>query len=355
MSRQTRAAFAAVVGLLVGLGTLAGVILALRESGGADGDLGALDTAIVETGATGALPPVDTEPVEETRTIEVGGLPNAVAVGESGVWVVRDGVRLVRIDPLTGTVAARVGVGDEIGSDRPCGVAVGAGAVWATTRGGSVARVNPQTNRVGRLIDVEDATCVAVGSGGVWVTSPSLGLVTRIDPATNETVAEIPIGSAPLGIATGFGAVWVASPGSPEEGGGTVTRIDRQANAVAATIDLPGLPEYVATGANGVWVTGDDGTVTHIDPRGDEIIEPASQVAETGRTTVAVGGGSVWAAPVGALGTQTGARIDPSTGQVADEPVPVGESPLGMDFGSGSLWVANYETGTVTAFTPAQG
>jgi streptogramin lyase len=342
------------IGLLVGLGTLAGVILALRNAGSDDGAEAAETTAAAETGDTGAAPQIETTPVEQTRRVEVGGFPNAVAVGEGSVWVVRDGRRLLRIDPVTATIVARVGAGDEIGSDRPCGVAVGAGAVWVATQSGAVARVNPETNRVGRLIDVDGAACVAVGSGGVWVTNPDLGVVVRIDPLTNEPVAEIEIDLVPLGVSTGFGAVWVASPGSAEGVEGAVSRIDRRTNEVVDTIPVPGVPEFLEAGGRGVWVTTSDGAIRRIDPESDELLEPSIQIAEVGRTILTVGGGSVWAAPIGALGADADvSRIDPRTEELEGEPVPVGDSPLGMAFGAGGLWVTNYESGSVTVYAPS--
>ncbi len=353
MSRQSKAALAAIVGLLIGLGTLAGVVYALRDTvGGSDEDEPSAETGLVDTGAVETLPPVETTPVEQTRTIEVGGFPNAVAIGEGAVWVVRDGRRLLRIDPITATIVARIGAGDDIGSDRPCGVAVGAGAVWVTTLSGAVARINPATNRVARLIEVDDAACVAVGSGGVWVTSPGRGIVTRIDPLTSEPVAEIAVGG-PLGVTTGFGAVWVASPEPPDGSGGAVTRIDRRTNEVVDAIAVPDLPEYVEAGAQGVWVTSDTGTVRRIDPQTDELVEPPVQVSDGGRTTLTVGAGSVWAASVGALGADADvSRIDPASGELEGEPIAVGDSPLGMAFGAGGLWVTNYERGTVTVYAP---
>lgn len=352
MSRQTRTALAAVVGLVIGLGTLAGVVLVLRDAA-SDGDpeTAAADTGFVETGETGAEPPVETVPVEETRTVDVGGFPNAVAVGEGAAWVVRDGRRVLRIDPVTATIVARVGAGDDIGSDRPCDIAVGAGAVWVTTQSGAVARINPATNRVSRVIPVEDAACITVGSGGVWITSPSRSVVTRLDPLTNEPVSEIFVPS-PIGITTGFGAVWVASPESSGGSGGSVSRIDRRTNEVVDEIAVPGVPEYVTAGARGIWVSSDDGSVRRIDPETDELLEQPAKVAG-GRTTLTVGGGSVWIAPIGALGGEADvSRIDPGSGEIEGEPVPIGDSPLGMDFGAGGLWVTNYETGTVTVYSP---
>jgi YVTN family beta-propeller protein len=352
VSRQSRVALAAVVGLLVGLGTLAAVVLVLRDTDGGSSSSGGAETGVVDTGATNAPPTVETTPTAVTRAIEVGGFPNAVAVGAGAVWVARDGRRLIRIDPATAAIVARIGAGDELASERPCTLAVGAGAVWAVTASG-VARINPQTNRLARVIGVDEPACVAVGAGGVWVTSPNRGAVTRIDPATNEVVAEISVSGYPQGVATGAGSVWVASSDPPDGENGSVTRIDRQTNSVVTSIPVDHLPEWLAAGPSGVWVSGDDGTVRRIRPRSEEV-GPPIQVEENGRTTFALGGGLLWATTLSEAGTEALAReVDPSSGELVGEPVPVGETPVGMAFGAGTLWVTNYELGMVTAYSPA--
>ena len=353
MSRQTKAALAAVLGVLIGLGTLAGVVLALRDSDGGSAEPLPASTSSVETGETGGITPTEPTPAERTRTIDVGGFPNAVAVGQGAIWVERDGRRLIKINPDTGTVAARIGAGDELGSERPCGVAVGQGAVWVTTLSGAVARINPKTNRLSRLIQVEDAACVAVARSGVWITSPNRGIVTRIDPATSEIVAEIDVGAFPQGIAVGFGAIWVASSDPPEGVDGSVSRIDPKSNEVLLSIPVDNLPEYVAVGEDGVWVTANDGTVKLIEPSTNQLIDPPARVADGGRTVVTVGGGFVWAtAIIGPDVIGSVSQIDPETSEIVGDPVPVGENPLGMAFGFDSLWVANYSDGTVTSYTP---
>jgi len=353
VSRQSRVALAAIVGLLVGLGTLAGVVLALRDFGGGDESSGIAPTDVADTGSTDALVPVETNPAERTRTIDVGGFPNAVAVGGRAVWVVRDGRRLIRIDPATATVVARVGAGDDLGSERACGIAVGGGAVWVATLSGNVARINPETNRVARLIPVEDAGCVAVGAAGVWVTSPNRGVVTRIDPVTNEDVAEIDVGGFPQGVTTGFGSVWVALSDPPDGGDGAVLRIDRRTNEVSTTIPVAHLPEYLATGATGIWVSANDGTVRRVDPRSNELVEPPVEIADTGRTTLAIGAGFVWATTMSVAGGEAFVRqVDATTEEPVGDPIPIGETPVGLAFGSGALWVTNYEAGTVTTYAP---
>ena len=291
--------------------------------------------------------------MQQTRTVEVGGFPNAVAVGEGGVWVVRDGRRVIRIDPATGAVVARIGAGDELGSERPCGIAVGQGAVWVTTLSGAVARINPRTNRLSRLIEIEDAVCVVAARSGVWVTSPNLGLVTRIDPDTGDVVAEIEVGGFPQGIDVGFGSVWVASSDPPEGINGAVSRINPRSNELTISIPVGELPEYLKIGEGGVWVTADDGSVKLIEPATNQVIDPPAQISEGGRTSVTVGGGYVWATTIlgpDVLGAVT--QIDPNTSEPVGDPIPVGENPLGLAFGEDTLWVANYSDGTVTAYTP---
>ncbi len=66
-----------------------------------------------------------------------------------------------------------------------------------------------------------------------------------------------------------------------------------------------------------------------------------------------VGGGAVWAIVIQSDGAAGAAiEIDPATGDVVDPPIPVGEGPLGLAFGLRSLWVTNYDDGSVTRYSP---
>lgn len=353
MSRQTAAALAAVVGLLAGLGTLAGVVLALRDESGEEATPpAASDTGLVETGETDEA--VVTEPSSEERTLEitVEGFPNAVAVGARGVWVVRDGRRVIKIDPASGEVIGRIGAGDELGSERPCGITVSDGAVWVATLSGNVARINTRTNRLSRLIETEEAACVAAGRGGIWVTQPDRGVVLRIDPATNEIAAEIPLDGFPQGVAVGFGSVWVAAADPPDGANGGVSRIDPRSNEVVRTILVPNLPEFLATGNGMVWATSNNGTVAEIDPRTNQLVS-SIRITEGGRTTIAVGGDTVWASEIVETGESAPiVAINPEDGQVRGPALEAVPSPLGMAFGAGALWITNYDDGTVTRFQP---
>jgi YVTN family beta-propeller protein len=105
-------------------------------------------------------------------------------------------------------------------------VAYGAGAVWVGNwHDDSVSRIDPATNRVtGSPIPIGfHAGNLAVGAGGVWVTSdyraesaPEDVVVVRIDPRTNQAVETIALGGHPIDVAVAAGAVWVsvATPGT---------------------------------------------------------------------------------------------------------------------------------------------
>jgi streptogramin lyase len=354
VSRQSKAALAAVVGVLIGLGTLVGVVYLLREAESGSVEP-ALPPALTDVGETGVVTIVEPPPApaELTTTIEVGRFPNAVAVGEGAVWVMKEGTRVLRINPATGRIVRRIELGFAIGSERPCGIAVGEGAVWVTSFEGEVIRIDPDTNEVSAVVDLLDPSCVAAGGGAVWVTSASNGTVSRIDPETNEIVGEFPVGSFPQGVAVGAGSVWVASSAPPEGVEGFVTRIDPEANEVIATIPVDHLPEYLAVGARGVWVTSNDGTIRRISPRTDQLAGLPLAVSEGGRTVVAVGGGVVWVSTIPSADVAGEVvQVDPESYAVTGEPIPVGRGALGIAWGAGSAWVANYSDATLSRYTP---
>ena len=83
-----------------------------------------------------------------------------------------------------------------------------------------MSRIDPATNRVvGSPIPIgsHHAGNVAVGAGGVWVTSdyrPEAAaedvVVIRIDPQTNRAVETIAVGGHLIDVAATGGAVWVS-------------------------------------------------------------------------------------------------------------------------------------------------
>ena len=145
-----------------------------------------------------------------------------IAATDEAVWVASSGV-LERIDPATNTVVATVGLPDRSIS----AITADAAAVWVVTVGddggqptGILVRIDTATNEIAAEIPLGPEVAgyddsVMLGAGSVWV----LGVrwfeeedveygsdLIRIDPATNEVVARIPIGG--FGMVMGTDEVW---------------------------------------------------------------------------------------------------------------------------------------------------
>jgi YVTN family beta-propeller protein len=157
------------------------------------------------------------------RPVTTGASPQSLATGGGSLWVANHDARTVtRIDQASGKVVADIPVPSE-----PHRVAYGAGAAWVGNwHDNSISRIDPATNRVvGSPIPIgsHHAGNLAVGAGGVWVTSdyrPEAAdedvVVVRIDPRTNRAVETVAVGGHPIDIAATEGAVWVsvANPGT---------------------------------------------------------------------------------------------------------------------------------------------
>jgi YVTN family beta-propeller protein len=168
-----------------------------------------------------------------------------------------------RVDPSTGAVTARIGVGAGV-----VRVAATAQAVWvANYRDDTVSRIDPDTNRVVATIPVgAGPSAIATTSGGVWVTDSLDGTVSRIDPVTNRVVARIRVGEDPMGVWGSTNIVWISNYSSD-----STTVIDTGSNRVIATLPAGHGPVGIAESAGRVWVAnGLDSTLTRESVVGDQ-------------------------------------------------------------------------------------
>jgi virginiamycin B lyase len=116
-------------------------------------------------------------------------------------------------------------------------------------------------------------------------------VVARIDPATDQVVATIPVGRTPLPVAVGFGSVWVRN--ESQEQAGTVSRIDPATNRVVATVPVgiemgrDGL-DGLAAGPHHLWVAGLD--LERIDPSSSRVV---GRIDHLSNAAVAAGG-AIW-------------------------------------------------------------
>jgi YVTN family beta-propeller protein len=271
--------------------------------------------------------------------IIVGRGPDAIAIGQGGVWVANSGDGTVlRIDSSTNKVvgSAKVGHG-------PAAIAVGQGGVWvANALDGTVSRLDASTGTViGAAITVgSHPDAIAVGQGGVWVANYTDDTVSRIDSTTGKVIGSTRVGNGPDAIAVGPSAVWVANYAD-----NTVSRIDPTTGKVVRSTKVGNGPDAIAVGQSAVWVANHgDNTVSRIDPRTGAVIGNPIRVG-TAPDSIAVGPSAVWVANAT---SNTVSHIDSGTGAVVGDAVKVGHSPQAVAVGRGCFWVANHSDNTVS-------
>jgi YVTN family beta-propeller protein len=195
------------------------------------------------------------------QTIHVGVHPVGVAAADGQLWVANGFDETVtRIDTRRHAVAATIPVGPAPLDLRS--MAVGAGAVWVTVQDALV-RIDPRTDRIAARILVHSPAGTAVGGGSVWVSNADDGTVSRIDARTNRVVARVPVGAAPTTVAVAAGFVWVVNSGED-----TVSQIDASDNRVVARIPAGAHVYDLTAGDGAVWLQSyGDSAVYRIQPQ----------------------------------------------------------------------------------------
>ena len=280
------------------------------------------------------------------------------------------------IDPDTATVVDAIPIGS-----RPSGIAVGAGDVWVGAfEDESVIRIDPQTRHVIRAIPIRARPSrVAVADGAAWVTSEDSRLVARIrartsfvthrvrtrqqsfaDPAFASIARAQAHEQAPLGVAVGFGSVWVA------QGFSVVSRLQPRTARVLEQVDVAMRPNDVVATDERVWATTQGfGEVVAIDPRDTSVVTHVKLGGDLEYLGgIAAGYGAVW---VGAYDYFRDVarvwRVDPASGRPTDAIRLVGPSRfdwptalrlghIRVAVGEGSVWVTSVLKGAVFRIDP---
>jgi streptogramin lyase len=258
---------------------------------------------------------------------------------------------IVRVDPATNQVLARIPAGPGIRA-----VSTGGGAVWAAdASGSSILRLDPASHAVRRSPAHGAPSDVAAAGAHAVVANGVDGTVAVFDTASGGFEGVVQLGGfgyAPASVASDGRWAWVLS-------GRRFVRVDLLTLTVSATGSLPVDPddevhgdlfaEGVAVGEGSVRVSGDvlNPTLWRIDPArpgAAEAIElPAGPVA------VAVGNGSVWVA--NQLDDSV-TRVDARTGVVGPT-IAVGREPVALAVGDDAVWVANRLDATVSRIDPS--
>jgi len=252
----------------------------------------------------GTLSKIDPQTLEVAGSpVQVGSGVSGVAVGGGSVWVSSPPTgRVLRVDPGSGRVLARIAVGG-----RPGAIAYGGRRVWVADEGGAgVTAINAGSGQIYRPGVVPHAAPLrlAVGAGGLWVSSASTGAIRRIDLGSADAGAPILAGRGPAGVTVAGGLVWVANSRA-----GTVTRVDPSLHTIlGGPIAVGGAPGGIDAGPETVWVANSaDDTVSRIDIA---TAEPTGGPIDVGPDpgAVAVGADAVWIAN---NGDGTLSRIEP--------------------------------------------
>jgi streptogramin lyase len=233
--------------------------------------------------------------------------PTRLAFGHGSVWAL-DAMSssVVRIDPQSNRITTTIPLGSPTQvSTGPLGLVVTSDAAWvANTWGtteapnGSVVRIDPQTNRIVARIALGSAPSdsgpvgVAASDDAVWASVPSTRSVVRIDPRTGSAVAEVPALACAHGqLAADESSLWVADCTS-------IRRIDLRTNVLTLTVPMPRATGAgvlgVAVGLGSVWVQA--GPLVRIDPASGTVMSvlPLEPVVNDCAYSIAFGFDSVW-------------------------------------------------------------
>jgi hypothetical protein len=251
------------------------------ETGGGGMELANGSLWMVGGGGGTGLIRIDAATNLVTGEFAVGArFPADVAIDERGIWVtvfVREGIDLVRFDPVTGAEEARIPLESEYARE----VIAIDGTIWVhehETHGSVVGnsvltRVDPETERVVTSVPLgSPSTSVTEGNGFIWVatwTSEEGNVLGRLDPHTNDLV-RIPSQNLEFVIDVGEGGIWGVARDGPDLFGKRtgVARFDPIANRVDATSGaLDGGPIALAVAPESVWVAHYEEGVTRVELR----------------------------------------------------------------------------------------
>ena len=169
------------------------------------------------------------------------------------------------------------------------GPVVAVSSIWLVTNNGArLIRLDPESNAV--VADVRlgaKALALASGQGALWIATDNNELL-KISPHTIVTQEIIKVGRSPRSIAFAEGAAWTLNTAD-----GTVSRVDAKTNKVANTIKLgaPLTGGQIATGEGSIWVSAPGLPLVRIDPRTNHVVQ---QFSGEGGGTILVAQGAIW-------------------------------------------------------------
>lgn len=274
------------------------------------------------------------------------GLDRGVAslVAFDSVWVADEAGSVLRVDPSSGTVTARISV-EGVGCGPLTATAV---SIWFASCGEpgtaspdavTTIRIDPESNGVARVYDDGTPDGIGVSSigGGAWfISDVDRGLLVKVNESTGEEMARIELGVRVRFLTAGFGSLWVSPIGA---GLAHVLRINPETGEIQATITLSGDAGFLATGGDGIWVAEPfQWLLARVDPTTDRVASEWG--AAVGANQVVLDAeGRVWV-----VGNTEVVGIEAAAGQEVERfDVPAhtqfgGIATYPLSAGRGSLW-----------------
>lgn len=275
---------------------------------------------------------------QKERVLVVPGFADFLAVDGSSVWATNKG-RVERWSKKRKLA--------EVAMAHPCGaMAVAFGSLWvADCQDRTLNRIDLKTAEKTAVIATGIANPkgelnVVAGAGSIWVASDDKGVIARVDPASNNVTASIPVDPGTYYLAFGLGSLWGVSADHQ-----SLQKIDPQTNAVVGRTALGREPGFLVAGEGAVWVQEQgDGTLARIDPA-TGAVSGRVKVDETLKYgDIDAGGGKIW---LRTTAGQTFVVVDPVTLAILAR--------VGKETGSGALrytrkgvWTTSHDIHTLS-------
>lgn len=239
-----------------------------------------------------------------------------------------------------------------LGGSTLIGVTSGFGSVWALdgSRAGRLLRIDPATNMVGARIDVGTSSPYNVwaGAGSIWVAGDQSAEIVRIDPATNAVAAHIPVGDGPADLAFDGSTVYVIDHRDK-----TLFRIDAHDNTARLVATIPGdAPERMVLVDGKLWITGRGTDLHEVDPGSGRVLRTI-EIGASGIDVVA-SGDTIWVpsrnSAVDARGFPTMEalrRVDAHSGAATSLTASAPLDVHGLVADDGGVWLADNTRGVL--------
>jgi streptogramin lyase len=320
------------------------VTLVVASLGGCSAGTGSSSSSGTGPSASSASPAASAAPAANvTATIAIPGNPNGIILAHDSLWVAsRHGNLVYRLDPASGQVIAKVGVGDE-----PSYLADDGHALWVTEFGaGALARIDPATNAVEQVpLPGAPAGPPVVGAGRVWQVVG--GTIVAIDASSKKIVGTISV-NAEAGFAVIGGFVWVGLPNGQGIQRFSATSL-KAADQVAQTASVGSL---VASDGTTLWAGGST-SIVNLDSKSGAVKATFELPSSMDPGMAVPSGGVLWLQQTYPDGF---AELDPSAGVRPLQllPDPITESLWFAAQGAGAVWVSDWDANALYEVSPVR-